>query len=111
MPATMAMVSKLRDRARKLKRIAKGFADSETRDAYVAESRRRLRREEVPERDPDVGRPRCLVCGSRRLRERHLTYARDTSKSCEVRVCRACGYVHMPGHVVSRYKTKTDMEQ
>jgi SAM-dependent methyltransferase len=108
---SLAMVSKLRDRARKLNRIAKGFADSETRDAYVAEARRRLRREEVPQRDPDLGRPRCLVCGSRRLRERHLTYTRDTSKSCEVRICRACGYVHMPGHIMSRYKTKTDMEQ
>jgi SAM-dependent methyltransferase len=104
-------VAKLRDRARKLRRIAQGFADPETRDVYVAEARRRLRRDEVPQRDPDQGRPHCLVCGSHRLRERHLTYTRDPSKSCEVRVCRACGYVHMPGHTVSRYQTKTDMEQ
>src|SRR3954469_3654554 len=106
-----AAMWKLRDRAPRLERIARGLADSEKRGAYLAEMRRRLRREDVPPRHPDSGRPTCLVCGSHRVRERHLTYTRDTRKSCDVRICQTCGYVHMPGHVVSRYRDKTDMEQ
>jgi SAM-dependent methyltransferase/ribosomal protein L32 len=104
----------VRARTRKAKRIAKGLADPDSRGAYLEEARRRLRREERlkrPERDPESGRPRCLICGSGRLRERQVTYTRDASKSCDVRICKACGYVHMPGHVESRYQGKTEMEQ
>ena len=104
----------VRARTRKAKRIVKGLADPDKRGAYLEEARRRLRREERlkrPDRDPESGRPRCLICGSGRLRERQVTYNRDASKSCDVRICKACGYVHMPGHVESRYQGKTEMEQ
>jgi hypothetical protein len=104
----------VRARTRKAKRVLKGLADPDSRGAYLEEARRRLRREERltrPERDAESGRPRCLICGSGRLRERQVTYTRDASKSCDVRICMACGYVHMPGHVESRYQGKTDMEQ
>ena len=99
---------------RKAKRIAKGLADPESRGPYLAEARRRLRREELPKRpirDPESGRPTCLICGSGRLREKRVTYTGDESKSCAVRTCKSCGYVHLPGHVESRYLSKTDMEQ
>jgi SAM-dependent methyltransferase len=92
----------------------KGLADQDSRGAYVEEARRRLSREERPQlpmRDPAPGRPRCLICGSAQFRQRHVTYVRDEKKSCEVRVCKTCGYVHMPGHVESRYQGKTEMEQ
>jgi SAM-dependent methyltransferase len=98
-------------KARKARRIAKGLADPQRRGAYVEEAKNRLLRKDAPPAEPGTGRPACLVCGSTRQRERTVTYTRDASKSCVVRVCRACGYVHMPGHVPSRYAAKTDMEQ
>jgi len=95
---------------RRARSIARGFLDPETRDAYVAEARVRLTRADVPAADPEDGKPVCLVCGGTRLRERTVTYTRDERKHCVVRVCSSCGFVHMPGHVESRYKSKTSME-
>ncbi|MGD9961478.1 class I SAM-dependent methyltransferase [Nocardioides sp.] len=57
------------------------------------------------------GTTACLICGSRRLTSKRLTYARDRKLSALVVVCGACGYNHLPEHVPSRYRSKTDMEE
>ncbi|KQZ67170.1 methyltransferase domain-containing protein [Nocardioides sp. Root151] len=55
--------------------------------------------------------PTCLVCGSKKYVERTVAYTREPAKTCDVRVCQHCGFVHMPGHIESRYAAKTDIEQ
>jgi len=70
---------------RRLARVAKGLAAPSSRDRYLAEARRRLR-----------GGDRCRVCGSRQLRNKTVTYAKNPAKSCLVNICRDCGYIHIP---------------
>lgn len=102
------MLGKVRARTRKAKRIMKGLADPDLRGAYLGEARRRLSRSGP---GGAASGPSCLICGSGQFREKKVTYFRDDSKTCEVRTCKTCGYVHMPGHVESRYQGKTEMEQ
>jgi ribosomal protein L32 len=97
--------------ARRAARVARGLADPATREPYAAELRSRFQRVDPADDGVEPGRHRCLICGSRRQTERKVSYTRDPSKSCRVRECASCGYVHMPGHVVSRYRAKTDIEQ
>lgn len=108
--AQTGLVGTARAKARRAQHLAKGFADPERRDAYVEEAKVRLLRKDTPPVDPESGRPACLVCGSVRQRERKVAYTRDESKTCVVRTCKTCGYVHMPGHVPSRYTGKKTME-
>lgn len=109
MPST-GLSTRARQKARRAQHIAQGFLDPETRDAYVEEAKTRLLRQDTPEPEADGSRPSCLVCGSAKQRERTVRYTRDESKKCVVRVCQKCGYVHMPGHVESRYTGKKTME-
>lgn len=109
MPST-GLTSRARQKARRAQHLAKRLLDPDTREAYVAEAKNRLR-QDAPATQDDGSRPACLICGSVRQRERTVTYTRDERKSCVVRICKTCGYVHMPGHVPSRYAGKTEMEQ
>jgi Methyltransferase domain len=80
---------------RRLARIAKGFASPSSRDRYLAEARRRLRGD--PDNDTGLRRgQRCLVCGSRRLQGRTVTYVKNPARACVVHTCRDCGYIHIP---------------
>jgi len=98
-----------RAKAVRAQRIAKGLADPHTRDSYVAEAKSRLgaSREAVP----SGAGPACLICGSKRQRTEELKYTRQPRKRVVVQVCKACGFVHMPEHVPSRYAAKKDMDE
>jgi len=91
--------------------VARAAADPEMRERYAAELRSRLTRADAPRGTPGNRRPKCLICGSRRLSEQEVVYVRDKRKRSLVWTCKSCGYIHMPGHVESRYKAKTDIEQ
>lgn len=105
-------LSAVRRDARKLRKVvARGLAEPEMRERYLAEARSRLTREDAPTREPGQRRRKCLICGSRRLGERTVVYTGHKRKKSVVWTCKACGFIHMPGHVESRYKAKTDIEE
>jgi SAM-dependent methyltransferase len=105
-------LSSARRDARKLRKVvARGLAEPEMRKRYLQELRSRLTREDAPTRAPGKRKPKCLICGSRRLGERTVTYTGHKKKKSVVWTCKACGFLHMPGHVESRYKAKTDIEE
>lgn len=94
---------------RRLARVAKGFAAPSSRDRYVAEARKRLRGDHANHSSVQKGQ-RCLVCGSRRLWGRTVTYAKDPAKELDVHTCRDCGYIHIP-KAVSFYSALSTYEQ
>ena len=94
---------------RRLARIAKGLAAPSSRDRYLAEARRRLRGDHANHTSLRNGQ-RCLVCGSRRLWGKTVTYAKNPAKECQVHTCRDCGYIHIP-KADSVYSAMSSYEQ
>jgi Methyltransferase domain len=94
---------------RRLARIAKGLADPSSRDRYLAEARSRLRGDRANHTAQQDG-PRCLVCGSRRLRSKTVTYVKNPARECLVHICRDCGYIHIP-KAASMYTAMSTYEQ
>jgi hypothetical protein len=94
---------------RRLARIAKGLATPSSRDRYVAEARRRLRGDQAIHASLQRGQ-RCLVCGSRRLSGKTVTFAKNPAKELDVHTCRDCGYIHIP-KAVSFYTALSTYEE
>lgn len=109
LPGTLS--SARRDAAKLRKVVARAMADPDARERYREAFRERRSRDDAPTVPPGAKRPRCLVCGSRRIGERLVVYKGQERKRTLVWTCKSCGYLHMPGHVESRYKAKTDIEQ
>jgi hypothetical protein len=92
-----------------LARIAKGLAAPSSRGRYVAEARRRLRGAQPDHASLQKGQ-RCLVCRSRRLSGKTVTFAKNPAKQLDVHTCRDCGYIHIP-KAVSFYTALSTYEQ
>jgi hypothetical protein len=87
--------STARRAVRRLARVAKGLAAPSSRDRYVAEARRRLRGDAPNHASLQKGQ-RCLVCRSRRLSGKTVTFAKNPAKELDVHTCLDCGYIHIP---------------
>jgi Methyltransferase domain len=86
----------VKGKVRRAARIAGGLARSSSRPRYVAEARRRLHL--TTSGKPTKNGERCLVCGSSKLKQKTIKYAKDGTV-CEVLICGRCGHVGNPGNV------------
>lgn len=109
--AAADLIGTARGKTLRARRIAKGLLDPHTRGDYVAAAKDRLLNRGPAEPGAEAVTASCLICGSKRQRTSTVRYARQPKKRTRVQVCQACGFVHMPDNVPSRYADKKDMEE
>ena len=86
----------------RIRRIARGLVDSESRPRYVKAARDQARRagNHLPSalRPPRPARTdgSCSICLSKHVYSKQATFAQDEKKSFLVQICRDCGYVANP---------------